>query len=181
MNNLSKLKHNERIEIIWTIFPTIILWIIGLPSLKLLYMMDEILDPEITIKVKGNQWYWNYSYGDYEEEISYDSYMISDEDLNKGELRKLTVDNYLILPINTSIRFIITSSDVLHSFSIPAFGIKMDAVPGRLNSVGVIINRLSTYYGQCSEHCGINHSNMPIGIKSVLPIEYLYYIKSQLN
>ena len=183
-NHLKYLSHGNLIEVIWTISPAIILWLIGLPSLKLLYMMDEILDAEITIKAIGFQWGWTYSYGDYtenDEGITFDSFMIAENDLELGELRQLTVDNYLILPINTSIRLIITSNDVIHSFAIPSLGIKCDALPGRLNSVGFIINRPSIIFGQCSELCGVLHSAMPIGIKAVNLPQYLEFIKLELN
>lgn len=165
-DHLRYLSHGNLIEIIWTISPAIILWLIGLPSLKLLYMMDEILDAEVTVKAIGFQWGWTYSYGDYDtnnDGITFDSFMVAEEDLEEGDFRRLTVDNYLVLPINTSIRMIITSNDVIHSFAVPSLGVKCDALPGRLNSVGFVINRPTTLYGQCSELCGILHSAMPIG------------------
>lgn len=137
-DHLSNLAHGNLIEVIWTIAPALILWVIGLPSLKLLYKMDEILDAELTVKAIGNQWYWSYEYSDYvyangenNEPIAFDSYMVAEDDLELGELRELSVDNYLVLPINTSIRLLISSNDVIHSFSVPSLGIKMDALPGR--------------------------------------------------
>ena|SRR5688572_24116338 len=124
-------------------------------------MMDEIIDPEVTVRIIGNQWYWSYEYGD-----RIDSFMIEDKDLEIGSIRLITVDNYLMLPINTSIRLLVTSNDVIHSFAIPSLAIKSDAIPGRLNAMGLIINRPSTYYGQCSELCGVLHGFMPIGLKA---------------
>jgi cytochrome c oxidase subunit 2 len=177
-DHLSNLAHGNLIEVVWTITPAIILWVIGLPSLKLLYMMDEILDAELTVKAIGNQWFWSYEYTDYDEEIAFDSFMVADEDLELGELRELAVDNYLILPINTSIRLLLSSNDVIHSFAIPSLGLKMDALPGRLNSLGFVINRESTFYGGCSELCGALHHAMPIGIKAVSLGSYLSFINT---
>ncbi len=167
--------HGNLIELIWTITPAGILWSIGLPSLKLLYMMDEILDAEITIKAIGNQWYWSYEYTDNENNIAFDSFMIDHNSLEIGDQRQLTVDNYLVLPINTSIRILVTSNDVIHSFAIPSLALKADALPGRLNTLGLIINRPSTYYGQCSELCGVMHGFMPIGLKAVTIPSYINY------
>lgn len=179
---LPYLSHGNLIELIWTITPSMILWVIGIPSLKLLYMMDEILDSEITVKAIASQWFWTYQYSDYitdnNETISIDSFMLAPEDLNIGDFRQLAVDNYLILPINTSIRILCTSNDVIHSFAIPSIGIKADCLPGRLNSIGFIINRESIYYGGCSELCGSLHHAMPIGIKAVSLSSYLSFIQS---
>lgn len=140
--------------------------------------MDEILDTEITVKAIGNQWYWSYEYTDLDLNINFDSFLIADSDLILGDLRLLTVDNYLILPINTSIRLLITSNDVIHSFAIPSLAIKCDAIPGRLNSTGLIFTRPSTYYGQCSELCGILHGFMPIGIHAVNLNSYLNFLNT---
>jgi cytochrome c oxidase subunit 2 len=186
------LTHNTFIEIVWTIIPTIILIIIALPSYILIYNLDEINDPQITLKIIGHQWYWSYEYSDYDKnrfdksplltnqnDINFDSYMISEADLTFGSLRLLTVDNYVYLPVNTSIRLIITASDVIHSWTVPSIGLKLDAVPGRLNQVGTNINRVSLFYGQCSELCGINHSFMPIGLRSVTLIDYINWINQK--
>ena len=172
--NYVNIAHGNFLELIWTLTPAAILWGIGLPSLKLLYMMDEILDSEITIKAIGNQWYWNYELTD-NENILIESYMVSDDSLNLGDLRLLTTDNSLVLPIHTSIRLLVTSNDVIHSFAVPSLGLKSDAIPGRLNASGFIINRASTYYGQCSELCGVLHGFMPIQIRGVNIKEYLNY------
>jgi cytochrome c oxidase subunit II len=164
----STVSHHTTLEIIWTIVPAVILILIAIPSFALLYAMDEIDNPKLTIKSIGHQWYWSYEYRDlvFGQTASkgFDSYMVLEEDLPKGGLRLLEVDNPLVLPINTQIRLLVTSSDVLHSWAVPSFGVKIDACPGRLNQVGIFINRTGVFYGQCSELCGINHSFMPIKV-----------------
>jgi cytochrome c oxidase subunit 2 len=178
-DHLRYLQHGDLIEVIWTITPALILWAIGIPSLVLLYMMDEILDAEITVKAIGNQWYWSYEYTDYlDKNIAFDSFLVQDQDLELGDLRLLTVDNYLVLPVNTSIRLLVTSNDVIHSFALPSLAIKCDALPGRLNSTGMIFTRPSTFYGQCSELCGVLHGFMPIGIHAVNIPSYLNFIST---
>lgn len=184
-NNLSSstIIHGTALEIIWTITPSIILMIIAIPSFALLYSIDEVIDPVITLKVIGHQWYWSYEYSDYSDFkgncICFDSYMIPDDDLQKGQIRLLDVDNKVILPINVHIKALITSVDVLHSWSIPSLGIKMDACPGRLNQVSLFIKRQGNFYGQCSEICGIQHGFMPIVIKSVNIDDYIKWIAFQ--
>jgi cytochrome c oxidase subunit 1 len=162
--------HHTTLELIWTIVPAIILILIAIPSFSLLYAMDEIGNPKITIKAIGHQWYWSYEYRDlvFGQQISknFDSYMVLEEDLKEGALRLLDVDKPLVLPINIKIRLLVTSTDVLHSWAVPSFGIKIDACPGRLNQVGLQISRVGIFYGQCSELCGINHSFMPIKVIS---------------
>lgn len=183
-DNVTYLSHGNSIEIIWTVAPAMILWAIGIPSISFLYQLDEILSAELTIKATGFQWGWNYSYGDYSTEnegITFDSYMVGYDDLEEGDLRQLTVDNYLVLPVNTSTRVLLTSNDVIHSFTVPSLGVKCDALPGRLNTVSFIINRLGTYYGQCSELCGVLHSGMPIGVKAVSIPNYLLWVQTQLE
>lgn len=204
--NKNKINHGSILEILWTIAPTIILIMIALPSFALLYSMEEIKDPNETVKVIGNQWYWTFEiidkkrevilsylidnfkifqnnlkqvnllhplyifdinpypfdYVPIEKYISFDSYMLPTNELIKGELRLLEVDNPLVLRIRRFIRFILTSGDVLHSFSVPSLGLKMDTVPGRLNEITTYINREGLYFGQCSELCGVNHGFMPI-------------------
>jgi cytochrome c oxidase subunit 2 len=143
-----KLKDGTLIEVIWTLTPALILITIALPSFKLLYLMDEILDPTITIKAIGHQWYWEYEYSDYvTPEINFESYMIPTDDLKEGQLRLLEVDNRLILPSLTSIRVIVTATDVLHAWTVPSLGVKMDCVPGRLNQTSLFIKRNGVYYG----------------------------------
>nr|BCH36300.1 cytochrome c oxidase subunit 2 [Acanthaster planci]BCH36311.1 cytochrome c oxidase subunit 2 [Acanthaster planci]BCH36322.1 cytochrome c oxidase subunit 2 [Acanthaster planci]BCH36333.1 cytochrome c oxidase subunit 2 [Acanthaster planci]BCH36344.1 cytochrome c oxidase subunit 2 [Acanthaster planci] len=155
----------QGLETIWTIIPAIILIFIALPSLQLLYLMDEVNNPFLTIKAIGHQWYWSYEYADYRE-LEFDSYMIPTSDLSSGMPRLLEVDNRLILPAQTPIRVLVSSADVLHSWAIPSLGVKMDAVPGRLNQVNFFISRCGIFYGQCSEICGANHSFMPIVIET---------------
>nr|BCH36355.1 cytochrome c oxidase subunit 2 [Acanthaster planci]BCH36366.1 cytochrome c oxidase subunit 2 [Acanthaster planci]BCH36432.1 cytochrome c oxidase subunit 2 [Acanthaster planci]BCH36443.1 cytochrome c oxidase subunit 2 [Acanthaster planci]BCH36454.1 cytochrome c oxidase subunit 2 [Acanthaster planci] len=155
----------QGLETIWTIIPAIILIFIALPSLQLLYLMDEVNNPFLTIKAIGHQWYWSYEYADYRE-LEFDSYMVPTSDLSYGMPRLLEVDNRLILPAQTPIRVLVSSADVLHSWAIPSLGVKMDAVPGRLNQVNFFISRCGIFYGQCSEICGANHSFMPIVIEA---------------
>jgi len=180
-----KFSHNTVLEIVWTIIPAIILMVIAIPSFALLYSMDEIIDPAITLKAIGHQWYWSYEYSDYivsdEKSISFDSYMIPEEDLEVGALRLLEVDNRVVLPIKTHIRVIISSTDVIHSWAIPAFGIKVDAVPGRLNQVSLFIQREGTFYGQCSEICGVNHGFMPIVVEAVSLDKFILWISKRIN
>lgn len=179
--HLPYLHHGNLIELIWTLTPAGIQWAIGLPSLKLLYLIDEILDAEITVKAIGNQWYWNYEYSDYidtHSNISFDSFMVDTDDLEPGDFRNLTVDNAMVQPVNTSIRLITTSNDVIHSFAVPSLAQKSDAIPGRLNATGFLINRPSTYYGQCSELCGVMHGFMPININAVNTPNYLAFLQS---
>nr|YP_010701977.1 cytochrome c oxidase subunit II [Paracondylactis sinensis]WCL18739.1 cytochrome c oxidase subunit II [Paracondylactis sinensis] len=165
------------LEIVWTIVPAVILVLIALPSLKLLYLMDEVMDPGLTIKAIGHQWYWSYEYSDYQTEtLEFDSYMVPTSDLNKGDFRLLEVDNRLVVPINTHVRVLVTGADVLHSFAVPALAVKMDAVPGRLNQTGFFIKRPGIFYGQCSEICGANHSFMPIVIEAVSLDKYINWV-----
>lgn len=177
---LNNLNHGTLLEIIWTITPSIILMMIAVPSFALLYAVDEVIDPALSVKVIGNQWYWSYEFSDYvrEKEIAFDSYMLPLSDLQPGALRLLEVDNMLCLPTNTHIRIIVTASDVLHAFAVPSLGVKVDAVPGRLNQVSLFIKRPGTFYGQCSELCGVNHAFMPIAIKAVELDAFFDYIKS---
>lgn len=175
------LNHGTLIELIWTITPALILILIAFPSFKLLYLMDEVTDPSLSILAEGHQWYWSYQYPDFldndEEFIEFDSYLVPEADLEEGSLRMLEVDNRVILPELTHVRFIITSADVIHSFAVPALGIKLDAYPGRLNQASVLINREGTFYGQCSEICGILHSSMPIVIESVSLEKFLLWLQ----
>nr|ABV71215.1 cytochrome oxidase subunit II [Dicranomyia swezeyi]ABV71219.1 cytochrome oxidase subunit II [Dicranomyia swezeyi] len=169
----------QTIEVIWTILPAIVLIFIALPSLRLLYLMDEINNPSITLKTIGHQWYWSYEYSDFLN-IEFDSYMIPTNELNTEGFRLLDVDNRVVLPMNSQIRILVTAADVLHSWTIPAFGVKVDATPGRLNQTNFLINRPGVFYGQCSEICGANHSFMPIVIESV-PSNYFINWISSLN
>lgn len=175
--------HGVLIEVIWTLIPTFILLLIAVPSFALLYAMDEIVDPEVTLKVIGHQWYWSYEYSDYIEEldgesIMFDSYMIPDDELELGQFRLLEVDNAVILPTEVHIRVIITAGDVLHCWAVPSLGVKMDAVPGRLNQQNLYIKREGLFFGQCSELCGVNHGFMPIAVKGVPVQEYVDWVLS---
>nr|ANJ70527.1 cytochrome c oxidase subunit 2 [Hygrotus confluens] len=160
------LLEGQTIEIIWTILPAIILIFIALPSLRLLYLLDEISNPWLTLKSIGHQWYWKYEYSDFKK-LEFDSYMIPSNELPMNGFRLLDVDNRVVLPLNSQIRILVTAMDVLHSWTIPSLGVKIDATPGRLNQTNFFINRPGLFYGQCSEICGANHSFMPIVIESV--------------
>nr|ALO20741.1 cytochrome c oxidase subunit 2 [Euphysa aurata] len=172
------LNENSIIEIIWTTIPALILILIAIPSLYLLYSIDENIDPSLTIKVIGHQWYWSYEYSNFDNEIEFDSYMIPTSDLNIGGFRLLEVDNKIVLPVDTNIRLIISSADVIHCWTIPSLGVKADAIPGRLNQVNFIINRSGKFFGQCSEICGSNHSFMPISILSVSKEKFINWSSS---
>jgi len=177
------LNHGTLIELIWTITPALILVLIAFPSFKLLYLMDEVTDPSLSVLAEGHQWYWSYEYPDFLNSdgdfIEFDSYLVPESDLEDGALRMLEVDNRVILPEITHTRFILTAADVIHSFAIPALGVKCDAYPGRLNQFSVLINRLGTFYGQCSEICGILHSSMPIVVESVSIEKFLSWLREQ--
>nr|ADY06422.1 cytochrome oxidase subunit II [Ctenocephalides felis felis]AQY16491.1 cytochrome oxidase subunit II [Ctenocephalides felis]ADY06423.1 cytochrome oxidase subunit II [Ctenocephalides felis felis]ADY06424.1 cytochrome oxidase subunit II [Ctenocephalides felis felis]ADY06425.1 cytochrome oxidase subunit II [Ctenocephalides felis felis] len=171
------LLESQNIEIIWTILPAFMLIFIALPSLRLLYLLDDSNSPLISLKAIGHQWYWSYEYTDFNN-ISFDSYMIPSNELNLNSFRLLDVDNRIILPINSQIRILITATDVLHSWTIPSLGIKIDATPGRLNQSNFMMNRPGLYFGQCSEICGANHSFMPIVIESILINSFIKWISS---
>jgi len=174
------LNHGTLIELIWTITPALILIAIAFPSFRLLYLLDEVISPTITVKVVGHQWYWSYEYSDYVtesgESIEFDSYMIPDSDLELGQFRLLEVDNKVIIPVDCHIRLIITAGDVIHSFAVPSLGLKIDAVPGRLNQSSIIAERIGTFYGQCSEICGVYHGFMPIVVEAVSVQDYLAWV-----
>nr|QZH43597.1 cytochrome c oxidase subunit II [Coboldia fuscipes] len=169
----------QMIEIIWTILPAIVLMFIALPSLRLLYLLDEINDPSITLKSIGHQWYWSYEYSDFNN-VEFDSYMIPTNDLEMNGFRLLDVDNRVVLPMNSQIRILVTAADVIHSWTVPALGVKIDGTPGRLNQTNFLMNRPGLFFGQCSEICGANHSFMPIVIESV-PMNYFIKWISSMN
>nr|YP_009112533.1 cytochrome c oxidase subunit II [Paranephrops planifrons]CEK40183.1 cytochrome c oxidase subunit 2 [Paranephrops planifrons] len=171
------LLENQAIEIIWTILPSIILIFIAMPSLRLLYLLDETNNSSVTIKTIGHQWYWSYEYSDFLS-VEFDSYMISSNELSPSNFRLLDVDNRTPIPLNTQIRMIISAADVIHSWTVPALGVKADAIPGRLNQISFLINRPGLFYGQCSEICGANHSFMPILIESISTNSFLNWISS---
>nr|YP_010236193.1 cytochrome c oxidase subunit II [Melinna cristata]QTD82967.1 cytochrome c oxidase subunit 2 [Melinna cristata] len=167
-NSLSSryLLEAQQIETIWTILPAITLLFLAFPSLHLLYLMDEVSQPGTTIKAIGHQWYWSYEYSDFTK-LEFDSYMLPESELTPGEFRLLEVDHRAVVPINTEIRLLITAADVIHSWTVPVLGIKVDAIPGRLNQLGFTADRPGVFYGQCSEICGANHSFMPIALEVV--------------
>jgi cytochrome c oxidase subunit 1 len=201
--------HGTTIEIVWTLLPAVVLLFIAIPSFALLYAMDEVIDPALTVKIIGHQWYWSYEYSDFAsiamnrkrimvwdviqiclreprfripavqnitETFKFDSYMIHEAELNVGDFRLLKTDMPLFLPKNTHIRLLITSSDVLHSWAVPSFGVKVDAVPGRLNQTSIYLKNIGTFYGQCSELCGVNHAFMPIEVYVVNPVQFYNYV-----
>ena len=178
--------HSSLLEILWTILPAIVLLIIAAPSFSLLYSLDESIDPTITIKVIGHQWYWSYEYSDYVtseqgSSFNFDSYMLTTNDLEKGAFRLLEVDQRILLPVNTHIRALVTAADVLHSWAIPSFGVKIDACPGRLSQGSLFFKREGMFYGQCSEICGVNHGFMPIVIHGVSVDHYTNWITQKLS
>nr|YP_009454217.1 cytochrome c oxidase subunit II [Gynaephora jiuzhiensis]ATY48746.1 cytochrome c oxidase subunit II [Gynaephora jiuzhiensis] len=172
------LLESQMIELIWTILPTITLIFIALPSLRLLYLLDELNNPLITLKSIGHQWYWSYENSDFSN-IEFDSYMIQpNNNMKLNNFRLLDVDNRIILPMNNQIRIMVTATDVIHSWTIPSLGVKIDANPGRLNQTNFFINRPGIFYGQCSEICGTNHSFMPIMIESISIINFINWINN---
>lgn len=212
---LNRVNHATNLEVIWTLVPSLILITIAVPSLSLLYSMDELLYPKLTLKVNGYQWYWVYEYSDvyvynfflsslfknkselnltysdmlskaYSEKSKFsdlfiESYMVPSTDLVPSEHhRLLSTDNSIVLPVETHIRILVTGADVLHSWAVPAFGIKIDAVPGRLNQVGLYIKRQGVFYGQCSELCGVNHAFMPIVVKSVSEYDFKNWVEESM-
>ena len=180
-----KIIHGTAIEILWTVTPSFVLVLIAIPSFALLYSIDEVVDPAITLKAIGHQWYWSYEYTDYnqsdEAAIAFDSYMIPEDELEAGGLRLLEVDNRVVLPINTHIRVVVTAADVLHSWAVPSLGIKVDAVPGRLNQTPLFLKREGVFFGQCSELCGANHAFMPIVVEAVTLDDYTSWISTNLT
>lgn len=193
-NWVRNINHSHIIELIWTMIPAIILVIIAIPSFKLLYSLeaDDLIKPCVTLKITGNQWFWNYEISDIFSEagnngtfdnfhINFDSYTKSETDLEPGELRLLDVDNRVLLPINTPIRLLITSQDVIHSFAVPSFGIKMDAVPGRINHASLFLLKPGVYYGQCSELCGSAHERMSIVIEGTSLLNYIKWLSTFIS
>lgn len=172
----SKTSHNTLIEIIWTTVPIIILVAIAIPSFRHLYFMDRTETPDMTLKVIGYQWYWGYEYPDHGN-IAFDSYIVKDEDLKEGQVRLLEVDNRIVLPVETNVRILTTAADVIHAWAVPALGVKMDAVPGRLNETWVRINKPGVYRGQCSELCGAYHGYMPVVIEAVSKEKFEQWVK----
>ena len=172
----SKTTHNTAIEVLWTALPVLILVIIAVPSFKLLYFMDRTHNPEMTIKATGHQWYWSYDYPDHGN-FTFDAVMVPEDELKEGQLRLLETDNRVVLPVDTDIRVLLTSDDVIHNWAIPSLGVKLDTVPGRINETWVRIEREGTFYGQCSELCGVNHAFMPIAIEAVSKEAFAEWVK----
>jgi len=168
--NPSKRTHNVAVEVLWTLIPCLILIVIAVPSFKILYKQDTIPKADLTIKAIGYQWYWGYEYPD--ENIIFDSYMIEEADLKEGQPRLLAVDNEVVVPVGKVIKVLITANDVLHAWALPSFGVKRDAVPGRINETWFKADEEGTFYGQCSELCGIKHAFMPITVRVVSDEEY---------
>ncbi len=174
--NPSKTTHNTLLEVAWTIIPILILVVIAIPSFRLLFHQRVIPDADITIKAIGNQWYWTYEYPD-NGNFVFDSLMIEEEDLKADQIRLLSVDNEVVVPVGQVVRLVVTASDVIHSWAIPAFGVKIDAIPGRLNEAWFQAEEMGVYYGQCSELCGIRHAFMPIAVRVVSEADYAVWVE----
>ena len=170
----SKTAHHTFIEILWTVVPIMILVVIAIPSFKLLYYADKTADAQMTLKAIGHQWYWSYEYPD--DKVTFDSILVEDADLKQGQPRLLTVDNPVVVPVDTNIRLLIASEDVMHAWTMPALGVNLNAVPGRLNETWMNIKREGTYYGQCFQLCGVNHGFMPIEIRAVSKDDYAKWL-----
>ena len=166
----STTSHNTLVEVLWTLIPCLILIVMAVPSFKILYKQDTIPKADVTIKAVGYQWYWGYEYPD--ENIIFESYMVDEKNLKKNQPRLLTVDNEIYVPVNKVVKVMITANDVLHAWALPSFGVKRDAIPGRINETWFKAEKTGTYYGQCSELCGIKHAFMPITVNVVTEDEY---------
>lgn len=176
----SKTAHNTMIEVVWTVVPVLILLVIVVPSFRLLYYAERSADPEMTLIINGYQWYWGYEYPD-QQIGEFNSIMIPDDEIQEGQLRLLSVDAPVVLPIDTDIQLLMTAGDVIHAWAVPAFGVKRDAVPGRMNETWVRIDRPGVYYGQCSEICGTNHAFMPIEVHAVTREEFDAWVLAQVG
>lgn len=177
------LLEGQVLERIWTVIPAVILLQVAIPSLLLLYILDETVSCRLTLKSVGHQWYWRYEYSDFWSRsegkgVEFDSYMVPTNELEPGIIRLLDVDNRVVLPYDTHVRVLISAADVLHSWTVPALGVKADACPGRLNQIKFISHRPGLFYGQCSEICGANHRFMPIVLELVSPEDFLNWIRS---
>ena len=172
----SKRTHNTIIEVVWTAVPVLILVIIAIPSFKLLYYMDDLPETELTVKAVGHQWYWTYEYPD-NGNFQFDAYMLSEEELEPGQRRLLETDNRVVIPAGVNVRIQTTASDVIHSWAMPSAGLKVDAVPGRLNELWVNFKEPGIYYGQCSELCGVNHGFMPITLEAVTKEQFAAWVE----
>lgn len=166
----SKTSHHTLLEIVWTGAPVLILVVIAIPSFKLLYLADRAVEPDMTVKVQAHQWYWSYEYPD--EQVVFDSNMIPTADLKEGQLRLLDVDNRLVVPVGRKVQVLVTTSDVMHSFFIPSFGVQVYGTPGRVNETWFQVDKAGVFYGQCNQICGLNHSYMPIVVEAMEPAAY---------
>jgi len=173
--NPSRTTHNTGIEIIWTVVPVLVLVTVAVPSFRLLFYQLKVPPADLTVKVTGKQWFWSYSYPD--SKFEFDSLMVQDKDLKPGQLRLLSVDNEMVVPVNKVVRVLVTGADVIHSFSVPSFGIKIDAIPGRLNETWFKAEREGMYYGQCSQLCGRDHAFMPIAVHVVSEKDYTAWLE----
>ncbi len=171
----SKTTHNTLLEVVWTLIPVLILVVIAIPSLKMLYYVDRTQEAEMTLKVTGFQWYWGYEYPD-NGGVEFTSNLVPENELKEGQVRLLSTDNPVVLPVDTNIRILTTGNDVIHAWAIPALGIKIDAVPGRVNETWVRIDKEGTFYGQCSEICGTGHGFMPVEVKGVSKAEFAAWV-----
>lgn len=169
------LLEGQVIELIWTVIPALTLIFIALPSLRLLYLLDEVNIPSLTVKVIGHQWYWRYEYSDFTD-LEFDSYIIPLNELDEGGFRLLEVDHHTVIPVSLQTRVLVSAADVLHSWAVPALGVKIDANPGRLNQTSFLLNRVGLFYGQCSEICGANHSFIPIVIEGTDLIRFINWV-----
>ncbi|MCE2509816.1 MAG: cytochrome c oxidase subunit II [Alphaproteobacteria bacterium] len=176
----SKTTHNTPLEVIWTLIPTLILVAIAIPSFRLMYYMDRVENADITIKAVGHQWYWSYVYPDHDD-LTFDAFVLEKDELEEGQPRLLATDTAVVVPVNKTVRVLVTSTDVLHAWAVPAFGAKIDAIPGRLNETWFRANKEGTYYGQCSELCGTNHGMMPITVKVVSDEAYAAWLKEAIE
>jgi cytochrome c oxidase subunit II len=170
----SRTTHNTAIEIVWTVVPVLILVMVAVPSFRLLFYQLKVPPADVTVKVTGKQWFWSYSYPD--SKFEFDSLMVQDKDLKTGQLRLLSVDNDMVVPVNKVVKVLVTGADVIHSFSVPSFGIKIDAIPGRINETWFKADREGMYYGQCSQLCGRDHAFMPIAVHVVSEKEYTAWL-----
>jgi cytochrome c oxidase subunit 2 len=173
----AKWAHNTPLEVAWTLLPVLILVAIAFPSFRLLYAMDRTKDADLTLKITGHQWYWSYAYPD--QNVSFDATMVQESDLKPGEPRLLATDNHIVLPVGATVRIQTTADDVIHSWSVPSLGVKIDAFPGRLNETWVKIEKPGLYFGQCSQLCGINHGFMPIEVEAVSKEQFAAWLRSQ--
>jgi cytochrome c oxidase subunit 2 len=188
--NAVNFTHSNIIEIVWTSVPAFVLLSLASPSFSLLYSLDEISNPNLTLKILGHQWYWSYEISDFnfcstKQNLKYSSYILNDESIKEnnfpGFFRTLETNKRVLLPTNTHLRLLITAVDVLHSWTIPAFGVKVDACPGRLNQANLFIKRFGVFFGQCSEICGTNHGFMPIVVLSLQSEQYYYLIMTKIG